>query len=73
MVPVKVDKNKVTKLANVQVIHSIKVDYKKLEELDIFQIPEREPDPIRITNELMKYLEQLPFPEQNGIKVDYKQ
>lgn len=67
----KVNNNTLQELADLsQAEHTIKVDYKKLEQ---FQIPEREPDPVKVTKELMKYLEQLPLPEQNGIKVDYKQ
>lgn len=68
----KADKKTLQMLAeSPRAVHNVKVDYKKLVELELLQIPERNPDPIKVTKKLMKYLEELPLPEQNGIKVDY--
>lgn len=47
----------------------IKVDYQKMADLGLFQIPEREPSPVKVTGKLLEYLEQIPASEQKGVPV----
>lgn len=55
-----------------QMVHSIKVDLHKLKALEPYQIPERSPNRVLITKQMMELLEEQPPARRPGIKVDYR-
>lgn len=70
VVPVKVNKKYLRKVETKGLKQGgIKVDYQKMADLGLFQIPERKPSPVKVTEKLLEYLEHIPASEQKGILV----
>lgn len=67
----KIDKKKLKRHGTEPAVYTIKMDLKKLEELGLWQVPEREPDPVKVTKKLLDLLEGQPLTKRGTVRVDY--